>query len=129
MKTVLGGFASIALAAGLVIGGTGAFFSDTETSSANVFTAGAVDLVIENESYYNGVFNDDTSWSTNGLTVERFFDFDDVKPNDYGEDTIALTVDNNDAFLCANVTLTSNDDNTQTEPEAEVDPDGRAHRA
>jgi len=102
-------------------GATSAFFSDTETSEANVFTAGAIDLTVDNESYYNGVFNDDTSWEATDLTVERFFDFLDVKPNDYGEDTISLTVETNDAYLCANVTLTSNDENDCSEPEAEVD--------
>ena len=38
----------------LVVGGTGAFFSDTETSSANTFTAGAIDLQIDSEQHYNG---------------------------------------------------------------------------
>jgi hypothetical protein len=40
-----------------------------------------------------------------------------LKPGDYGEDTISLHVDTNDAYLCANVTLTSNDDNGINEPE------------
>ncbi|MES2966750.1 MAG: hypothetical protein V4668_03110, partial [Patescibacteria group bacterium] len=39
------------------------------------------------------------------------------KPADFGEDTISLHVDTNDAYLCADVTLTSNNDNSQTEPE------------
>ncbi len=105
----------------LVFGGTKAFFSDVETSTANVFTAGAIDLKIDNESYYNGVLNASTTWSVTDLTVHKFFDFDDVKPDDYGEDTISLHVDTNDAYLCANVTLTSNNDNGLTEPEGLVD--------
>jgi predicted ribosomally synthesized peptide with SipW-like signal peptide len=40
---------------GITIGGTGAFFSDTETSAGNVFTAGAVDLKVDHQSAtYNG---------------------------------------------------------------------------
>lgn len=105
----------------LTFGATRAFFSDTEVSNANIFTAGAIDLKVDNESYYNGVLNEGTTWEAKDLTVEKFFDFGDLKPSDYGEDTISLHVENNDAYLCANVKLTSNSDNTQTEPEALVD--------
>ncbi len=108
-------------ASALFVGGTGAFFSDTETSLANTFTAGAIDLKVDNTSYYNGVANPGTSWTLRDLTVEKFFNFLDLKPSDYGEDTISLQVDTNDAYLCANIKLTSNDDNGLTEPEALVD--------
>lgn len=101
-------------------GATTAFFSDTETSTANTFAAGDVDLKIDNESYYNGLFNKGTSWGEKDLdgSTSKFFDFDDLKPGDYGEDTISLHVDTNDAYLCANVKLTSNNENTCNEPEA-----------
>ncbi len=101
----------------LTFGATTAFFSDTETSEANTFTAGAIDLMIDNESYYNGVFNENTSWEQKDLTIEKFFDFDDLKPSDYGEDTISIHVDTNDAYVCADVTLTSNNENGCNEPE------------
>jgi len=105
----------------LAVGGTSAFFSDTETSTGNTFTAGSIDLLIDNESYYNGVFNQATSWEMTNLTDQKFFDFDDLKPGDYGEDTISIHVDTNDAWLCADVTLTSNDENGCNEPEGFVD--------
>jgi hypothetical protein len=110
------------------VGASGAFFSDAETSSGNTFSAGAIDLKVDNSSYYNGTLSGGTSWSLDDLTntIHKFFDFNDVKPNDYGEDTISLHVNTNDAYLCANVTLTSNNDNTQTEPEAAVDANGLA---
>lgn len=104
--------------AALALGGTGAFFSDTETSSGNTFTAGAIDLKIDNTSYYNGVLNPLTTWPSKDLIDEKFFDFDDLKPQDYGEDTISLRVDTNDSFLCAEVTLTSDEENVINEPEA-----------
>ncbi len=106
----------------IAFGATKAFFSDVETSTANVFTAGAIDLKIDNESYYNGLFNEGTSWSKKDLTTsEKFFDFGDLKPSDYGEDTISIHIDNNDSYMCADVTLTSNKENNQTEPETLVD--------
>ncbi len=102
-------------------GGTGAFFSDTETSGGNTFAAGAIDLKVDNESYYNGVVSPNTSWLATDLTIEKFFNFLDLKPSDYGEDTISIHVDTNDSYLCANVTLKTNEENGQTEPEALVD--------
>ncbi len=107
----------------IAAGVTGAFFSDTETSANNTFTAGAVDLRVANNSYYNGVPNIGTSWDLTNLLDHKFFDFLDLKPGDWGEDTITLYVDDNDAYVCAEVTLTSNDDNDPTEPEALVDND------
>jgi len=111
----------------VVIGGTAAIFSDTEVSTGNTFTAGAIDLTVDNESYYNGEFNQGTSWlqpanlNDGQGPGERgeywFFNFRDLKPGDWGEDTISLHVNNNDSWLCADVTLTSNQDNGNTEPE------------
>ena len=122
MKKILLSSALILFVGGaLALGGTGAFFSDTELSSGNTFTAGAIDLKIDNHSYYNGVLNATTTWALRDLTVEKFFDFPDLKPGDTGEDTISLHVDTNDAYLCANVKLTSNDENGRNEPEALVD--------
>ncbi len=122
MKRILFSLSLVLIVAGaLAAGGTGAFFNDAESSHGNTFAAGAIDLKVDNESYYNGAFSTSTSWSASDLTVQKFFDFLDLKPGDVGEDTISLHVDNNDAYLCANVKLTSNDDNGLTEPEAQVD--------
>src|SRR3989304_9639036 len=96
-KVLLSG-ATILAAAALIIGGTFAFFSDTETSTGNVFAAGELDLKVDNTSYYNGVLQDgagdtvDTTWISTDLTNELFFNFTDVKPEDLGEDTISLVI-------------------------------------
>jgi predicted ribosomally synthesized peptide with SipW-like signal peptide len=124
MQRIILSLALITLTGGVFLGGTVAFFNDEERSQGNVFTAGAIDLKVDNESYYNGRFNENTSWEAKDLTVEKFFDFDDVKPGDYGEDTISLHVETNNAWMCADVTLTSNDDNSQTEPESHEDANG-----
>lgn len=138
---------SIMVAVALVASGTVAFFSDTESSTNNVFAAGALDLLIDNDSYYNGNrctdVNDDpeieewqwvgdadypvpgTPCSTSFVLSNLddgllFFNFLDVKPDDEGEDTISLTVQN-DAWICMDLTLTADDDNSSTEPELDVD--------
>jgi predicted ribosomally synthesized peptide with SipW-like signal peptide len=131
----------------LAAGSTGAFFTDAETSTGNTFTAGAIDLKIDNTSYYNGNVcanpssdNPDlgyiwvgtalfpvpgtpctTTWASDDLndgevTLHKFFDFFDLKPGDQSEDTISLHTQN-DAYLCAEVKLTSNKDNDCTTPE------------
>jgi len=130
MKKILLSIATLGVLGAAVVGGTTAIFSDAEVSTGNTFTAGAIDLTIDNESYYNGVLNDGeggTTWlqpanlddgqgpGENGAYF--FFDFRDLKPGDWGEDTISLHVNNNDSWLCADVTLRSDADNGSTEPE------------
>src|SRR3989344_4307781 len=125
MKKILLSLGMIVFVGAVVIGATGAFFSDTETSTGNTFTAGAIDLGVDNTSYYNGAFNEGTSWEIDWDMSEeiphQFFNFADLKPGDWGDDTISLHVNNNDSYLCADVTLTKNDDVSSTEPELEVD--------
>ena len=131
--------ASAAIGTGL----TGAFFSDTETSTGNTFAAGAIDLKIDNDSYYNGnrcvnvaVGTSTPNWQWQGVASFPvvgtpcntsfpesnlddglvFFNFNDIKPDDDGEDTISIHVQN-DAWACMDLTLTSNDDKSSTEPE------------
>ena len=98
-----------------------AFFSDTETSQNNVLAAGAIDLKIDNTSYYNGQASPDTTWSLDDLDGKNhlFLNFNDIKPSDWGEDTISVHVNDNEAWSCVDIALTSNDDNTSTEPELE----------
>jgi hypothetical protein len=58
-----------------------------------------------------------TSWALDDLSNGHlFFNFLDLKPDDEGEDTISLHVQNN-AWACLNISLTANNDNSSTEPE------------
>lgn len=55
MKRILISLAIIAAVGAIVIKGTTAFFSDTETSAGNIFTAGSIDLKIDHlKASYNG---------------------------------------------------------------------------
>jgi len=126
-KKIIISLSIISLITAIAIGGTIAYFSDTETSTGNTFTAGAIDLTIDNQSYVTSpetgklMFSQDTSWSFSDLTDQLFFNFTDLKPGDIGEDTISLHVTNNDAWACSRITLTLNDDMTCTEPELDDD--------
>lgn len=57
MKKILISISIIGVVAGIAIGGTIAYFSDTETSAGNTFSAGTLDLKImdNDESYGDGV--------------------------------------------------------------------------
>ncbi|RME29579.1 hypothetical protein D6792_03890 [Candidatus Parcubacteria bacterium] len=117
---------SVVCIGGVVVGSTGAFFSDTETSEGNTFAAGEIDLKVANTSYAtnaagNLAASPSTSWGYDDA-LGLFFNFNDVKPGDYGEDTIRLTVNTNPAWLCGYVTVTDNRDATCNDPELEDDP-------
>jgi predicted ribosomally synthesized peptide with SipW-like signal peptide len=123
----------VAIAAG-VIGATKAFFSDTETSTGNTFAAGAIDLKVDSQCSYNGVATNQNcvgNWGQANnanplggidITGQQFFNFSDIKPGDFGENTISLHVDNNPAWACATIAVKSDDDVTCTEPETGDDP-------
>lgn len=129
MKKILLSLLSIGVVAVVALVATQAFFSDTEKSTGNTFVAGTLDLQVDNTSYAidynipgfqnpvgNFIASTNTTWTQRDLTIEKFFDFSDLKPGDYGEDTISLHVQNN-AWLCAAARLTQDDDETYTEPE------------
>ena len=115
IRTILGirSIAIIALIVTVIMA-----YQSRNNSSGDTFAVGEVDIMIDNESYYNGSLNPDTSWDLRDLTIEKFFNFLDVKPQDYGEDTVSIHVLLEDTYLCADVTLTSNDENGCNEPES-----------
>jgi len=67
MKKILISLAVVVAVAAVVIGGTIAYFSDTETSSNNTFTAGTIDLKISNGS----------GWTDSDI---KLVELDDLKP-------------------------------------------------
>jgi len=132
-KKILVSLSVIAAVAAIAIGGTIAYFSDTETSTGNTFTAGEIDLTVDNTSYRSDndghmVLNEGTTWrELKDLEGgDLFFDFADLKPGDLGEDTVSLHINSNDAWLCATIDITANDDVTCTEPELGDDSDCNA---
>ena len=122
-RFLIGALTTGAVATAAIIA-TGAYFSDTETSTGNTLTAGEIDLIVDNHSYIDQtgeglVENPGTTWRADDLNGSEhlFFDFEDLKPGDLGEDTISLHVSSNPAWICADVKLTANDDVSCTEPE------------
>lgn len=140
-KKIIVSLSVIGLVAAIAIGGTIAYFSDTETSAGNLFAAGSIDLEIDNHCFYNGdeCYCTDPqdpqtctwqtgpnagqlctcTWGLTNLDGELFFNFTDLKPGDWGEDTVSLHVYNNDAWACVTFDNMVDDDNGCTEPEEE----------
>jgi len=130
MKKILLSVLTIGLVSAIAFGATRAYFSDTETSAGNTFTAGSIDLGIGNDSWYNGVEHPTTDWSLtydlddgsgpSAANAYRYFEFEDIKPGDWGEDTIEFRVHDNDAWICLDTTLDTSAENTVTEPEDDL---------
>jgi len=116
MKKIIISLAVIGIVAAIAVGGTYAYFSDTETSTGNTFTAGTLDLKV------------------NGEDVFVPYSVSDLKPGDSrGTDT--YTIKNNGSLpgrLSFKVTNVTTNENGVINPEAKagdaegirIDPDG-----
>lgn len=150
MKKILLSLLTIGTVGSIVFGATSAFFSDTETSTGNLIQAGKLDLKVDSTAHYAGMVctkvgtsyewqDEDTNpnnnprpellgqecqgtWESTDLgPTNKFYNLSDVKPGDTGENTISLTVIDNDAWACVVFKNLQNDDNTCTEPELEAE--------
>ena len=132
MKRILLSLLTIVAVFSIALVGSQAFFSDTETSEGNTLAAGALDLQIDNKCYYNGnaCVNRfwegtqepcDCTWNLKNLEEgDAFFQFKDLKPGDYEEDTISLHVFDNNAWACVKFAANDDLDVTCTDPEIEA---------
>jgi predicted ribosomally synthesized peptide with SipW-like signal peptide len=129
MKKILLGILVTGAVGGVAMFATNAFFSDTEKSEGNTFTAGKLDLTVDSTCHYwqNNVdvgCGNFGNWTATNLGAEqKFFNFTDLKPGDRGENTVSLHVDN-DAWLRLIIKDVVNNDNGLTEPEAVLDQTG-----
>lgn len=117
----------IAAIAAVAVGATTAFFSDTETSRGNTFTAGAIDLKIDSRCHWSGGDTGSTTcpwesanWQETDLGTQKFFSFNDIKPGDWGENTISIHVHDNDAWGSWGIANATSSEGTCTEPETET---------
>ncbi|TSC95403.1 MAG: hypothetical protein Athens101410_582 [Parcubacteria group bacterium Athens1014_10] len=113
MKKILLSLSIIALVAIVVVGATTAFFTDTETSTGNTFTAGTIDLKID---YQCG---DNCTYPLDDLEDVNFFNKCDIKPGDKGEVTISWHVTSNEAWGRLRMANIKDYEYKCTEPERE----------
>lgn len=100
---------------------TGATFNNTNGEG--------FDLKIDSESTYNGVLVPSATWTLKNLVpgVDKFFNFDDIKPGDHGEVTVSMHVKKKSAWLCMDFKNLTETDGTESEPESHEDPNGAAN--
>lgn len=106
MKRILLSISILVVAIALVAGGTIAFYSDTETSTGNIFVAGSIDLQVDHAgAYYNGLSCEDGEWECEPW-ADQVVDFDQgtkknggAVPAERSDPAKALgTAENNDTF-------------------------------
>ncbi len=92
------------------------------------FATYGIDLKIDSEATYNGVPVPSGTWALKDLVpgVDKFWNFDDIKPGDYGENTISMHVKKADAWLCLDFNNLSQSENSVNEPESHEDANGEA---
>jgi predicted ribosomally synthesized peptide with SipW-like signal peptide len=63
----------------------------------------------------------DETWELTDLGLtHKFFNFDDIKPGDRGENTVSLHVENNNAYACLLIHNVENEENELIDPEEEA---------
>ncbi len=103
MKKILGLTIAAMLIIGLVVGGTLAYFTDTETITVDTFTAGTIDLEV-----------------TGGGALIYNADVNDMKPCETGYLVVHLTnAGTNDFDIWKKIEVTDTNGGTLTEPEDE----------
>lgn len=103
---LLGSVVLIMLVSMFVGAGTIAYFNDTETSTGNTFSAGTLDLEV----------NDENPWTSTLISVSN------MKPGDTGEVTIKLeNVGTIDGYVCMWIKDVTNDPGSTPEPEPTSD--------
>lgn len=105
MKKIIKSSAIIVAVAAIVIGGTVAYFSDTEKSSGNTFTTGTIDIAVDEQ---------------NPWTDTRALDVVDMKPSQHEyTEYVIKNVGSNPANVWKKTHIVSQVDNDQSEPECD----------
>lgn len=102
-----------------------AFVTVFSKGIGSTFATGGLNLRIDSHSIYNGIVQSSQTWALKNLVpgVDKFFNFNDIKPGDTGINTISFHVDKN-AWACMDFTNLVDADNGNNEPESQVDSDG-----
>ncbi len=120
MKKIIGLGIAVAVIIALVTTGTLAYFSDTETSSPNTFTAGVIDLEVDAADEEGVIF------AAQDEPLPEIFNYlpaTDIKPGDSGEVTLSLHLKDgsNNADLWMQITTLVDDGGLNPESETAGD--------
>ena len=115
MKKILISALSIGVVAAVAVFATQAFFSDTETSTGNTFTAGAIDLKVS--SSYSDFTGPQQGFESKDLNGEALFSFVDMKPGDMGGGKFDISATSNPYWACMKAKIDTTPENDANEPE------------
>lgn len=117
IRRILASLVVVAVAGGAAYLGTSAFFSDTETSTGNVLSAGEIDLLVQ--GHFQSAANGGPSFNfPQGSTA--FFNFTDLKPGDMGGGRVEMSATSNPYYACFGASDVASLENTLAEPELEL---------
>src|SRR3989344_1522396 len=94
-----------------------------DTPPGITFAQGTFNLTIDSSAWYNDAAVPSATWALKDLVpgVDTFFNFDDIKPGDFGKNVISLHVSDGDAWMCMDFTNLESEDNSVNEPEQLAD--------
>jgi hypothetical protein len=118
----------IVLGTVLFVGAVGTFVPGDTFAHGMTFTSNNLELKIDDKAWYNGSPVPSATWSLKNLVpgTDKFFNFSDVKPGDFGCNVISIHAQKADAWACIDFKNLKNLDNGVNEPESAVDPNGNA---
>jgi uncharacterized membrane protein YgcG len=87
------------------------------------FATQGIDLKIDSKAWYNGYLVKSATWKLKNLVpgADKFFNFDDIKPGDYGCNVISMHVKSKDAWMCLDFKNLEESENGVNEPESHED--------
>ncbi|MGB4076105.1 MAG: hypothetical protein WBK28_00155 [Minisyncoccia bacterium] len=109
-----------------LVGGVGVLASVGGEAIGTTFATNGINLKIDSKAWYNGVPVPSATWALKDLDpyADHFFDYDDIKPGDFGCNVISMHVKNQDAWMCLDFKNLESEENGVNEPEGEVEPGG-----
>jgi predicted ribosomally synthesized peptide with SipW-like signal peptide len=132
MRKILSSLMVIGIAATLLGAGTLSYFSDWEISTDNIIQAGTIDLKVDCNSTWWRNYNElgdvgptlkgEINFPLRDLTVEKFFNWSDIKPGDWGEVTLSFHLYSNPGWIWFHINNTMDYENGFSEPERWEDP-------
>ena len=110
-KKLVLGLASVALVATLAVGGTLAYFSDSDAKS-NVFTLGKVDISLQEDYELDDTEDEKATYVEDEDGNITGIEYDDVVPGDdlIKDVTVVVAEDSRDAYIAVRISFTGLDD-------------------
>lgn len=103
----------------------GLLYANAQVTTGFTYATESIDLKVDSEASYNGGAWAPGTWNLKDLKphIDKFWNFDDIKPGDWGENTISLhnKSKKDPIYACLTFYNLLNGENGINEPESHVD--------